>query len=213
MKYVVLFFISFLIGIGAMIFILNSRSFQPSKPSLSPSIKPSPFLLEKAPSKSLRGKIVSMSGDIGWQSRVATEPAALKEPRILQQGEELVTGDDGEATVEFSTVSMTVAPETKISFIQTLPESIVLSQPEGIVTYANEEGKNFSMKSMHLLVQLNEGVIDVSVDKETHFITIDVQKGSITTAFNDLEYKSTVETTEEGQRFVFNDDERVSSIE
>ena len=85
MKKPVIFVLYFCLGIflifafRIIIQIINSQQLQSPLATLS-------FSLETAPSESLRGTIVSLSGDVGWQSRISTQAAQITKSMQIQQG-------------------------------------------------------------------------------------------------------------------------------
>src|SRR5579863_6283243 len=84
------------------------------------------FSLTNAPVNSLKGNIITMSGMVTWLSRVAKNPVQLSVSRMIQQGEELGTGKDGNATVVIQNNStLTLLPNSDVNFIQLLSEDLV----------------------------------------------------------------------------------------
>src|SRR5260370_25910131 len=68
------------------------------------------FSLKKAPSESLVGHIASMSGEVLWESRIATQSSPLSAPQAIQQGEEVDTGKDGLGSISFyNTLTFTLS--------------------------------------------------------------------------------------------------------
>ncbi len=172
----------------------------------------SSFSLEEAPNKSLRGKLAKIAGDVKIQTRKATEPAALSSETEIQQGEVLVTGEDGSLTVEFKNgARLRVSAESNVDFAQTLPEHIVIVQKEGNVRYQSAKNSVMSVRSMHLLADIAAGS-DVTIEKDAELLNFTVKKGSVKMAFNDLENITTKIIVAEGETYVFNDDTREGEI-
>lgn len=209
MKIPVLLILCVLIGTVVSFIYLKVTSPQANKDLISPKINSSKFSLEKAPTESLRANVSSMSGKTKWQSRIATEPGELTTPVSLQQGEKVVTGDDGNISFEFSqTTKIALLPKTELELIQTLPKAIVFKQNKGQAEYQKIDSNPLSVRSFHLLIKQNDGDMVVSIDDKKPLININVLKGSITLAFNDLQNQSNVVSVNQGQEYIFNDETR-----
>lgn len=207
MKGFIVFSLYFLFGIF-LIFSFKKVDQVLNSQQLKTPLATSPFSLNVAPSESLRGTIVSLSGDIGWQSRVATEPARIAKPMQIQQGEEIKTLETGEATVVFSNiVNLTIHPKTEISFIQTLPTNILIGQNSGTTEYTKLNTNPLSVKSLDLLTKINQGSIVVSVSEDDEpYIIIDVKSGSVTVGYNDIDYITQVLDVASGNQVLFQTD-------
>jgi len=179
-----------------------------------PKNKKLAFSIDAAPKNSIKGKIESLSGKVKWESRTATAPSEIIKSVIIQQGETLETGEDGNATIIFPEIlTINLSSQSKLSITQTLPTNFVFDQSNGSITYEKNGQTPISIRSLHLLTAMNSGKIILTIDKETAEITISVKKGSATAAFNDLENLSNVVNIKEGEKFVFNDDTREASME
>lgn len=166
------------------------------------------FSIEDAPSETLRGEITTLSGEVFWQSRIATQAAPLKKPRTIQQGEELRTGKDGTVSLSFANgPTLTLFPNTHINVIQTLPNSIVLLQDEGSVTY--QIAKSVSVLNLDLLTVMKEGEMTITIGPEGEDVQTKILKGQATIAHNDAEKVTTVTPISAGQTFIF---DQVASV-
>jgi hypothetical protein len=172
------------------------------------------FSLENAPTDSLQGTIATLSGTVQWQSRVATEPAQIKEPRTIQQGEELRTGKDGTVSVQIHEGPLlTLLPNSHVNFIQTLPSSIVITQDQGTVTYHDSATNSLSVETLSLLTAMKSGMMTVSVNKTLDTAAITVTSGAATEAYNDSNNTSNVIPVAAGHAFLFNDDTLQGTLE
>lgn len=173
----------------------------------------SQFSLENAPSESLKGKIISMTGKVNWESRIATEEAELSKDTTLQQGEQIDTKEDGNITVQFGDkASVIISPKTQIDIIQTLKEDVVFSQASGSAVYKKTGDYPVSVRVKHILVE-NGGQVSVSMDEvNPSLITISADSGSSTLAFNDQDYMSNKVILTERQKYLFNDDTRQGDL-
>lgn len=208
MKNLLLFIISILIGgivaVGYYRFIVDKKSI------LSPisQNKESAFSIANPPKQSITGKIISMTGMVEWESRVATQPAQIVKPVPIQQGENLITKDDGNVSVTFDNIgNIKLLPKTEVDFVQTLPLNFVVNQKSGTAVYTKTGTVPFSIRSLHLLVTIT-GEIKLAIDEEEPTITINVNEGKATIAYNDLQNISHVLTIDQGESFVFDDQNR-----
>ncbi|MCX6816844.1 MAG: hypothetical protein NTZ93_03195 [Candidatus Beckwithbacteria bacterium] len=170
--------------------------------------KTSNFSLEKAPTESLKGKIVTMTGEISWQSRTATEAARIFSPSEIQQGEKLITGEKSNLALVFTEAcSVTLSEKTEMEIVQTLPANIVFSQTNGTGEYVKTGGYPVTIRVMNLLAE-EDGDMIVSIDPKKPIISLTLRSGKATAAFNDLNYVSHEMTVVAGQTFIFNYDTR-----
>lgn len=206
----------FLVSVGmGIIIIAGVYLFVPKveqKKLLSPAVF-SVESIERPPEQSLKGKIISLSGEVGWQSRVATESAKIISPQPIQQGEMLQTGDDGNILVQFDEVGkLAIFPKTKIDFVQTLPLNFVTVQNTGSVKYQKMGLVPISVRALHLLIDQSEGEMEVNINKDEGLVIVDVIKGKVTAAYNDLDYLSHVSEVKQSESLLFNDQKRVIKI-
>ncbi len=212
MKNISLFLLFLILGtaisIGYILLNSNTVSKKTSDVKLQTSNIDS-FNIADAPKNTLRGKITTLSGDVKWQSRIATEAATINEPITVQQGEDLETGNNGILQLEFEkTAKISISPKSHLSIVQTLPADLVFDQPTGVVDYIKTGTSPLSVRSYSLLVTINDGETNISTDKDKLLITIDVKKGDDIAAFNDLENISNVIPIQEGNVYVFSDERR-----
>jgi len=215
MKKIILFLVPFLITIIAVVgyFKLTQRISAISIPNLpkvsfSDLVKFSRFSLEKAPSQSLVGTITSMSGEVEYESRIATEAAKINSPVQVQQGESLKTGLDGKLVLSFDKVAeIDISSDTLVGIVQTLPADMVFSQNSGTAEYKKLADTPVTIRSLHLLIE-NNGDVTVSIDKIKPIITVTVNSGTATFAYNNIDNISRVLTLESGKKLTFNDDTR-----
>lgn len=215
MKSFLLFSLSLILGTGVAIFILTQTTTRHvSKPKKDMTPLSSKFSLKNAPSLSLRGTISALSGDVFWQSRTATEAATITSLPYLQQGEELITSTSGKVTVHLANnCIIRLQPRTHLNFVQTLPQSMVIELKKGDVTVTKNCSSPFSLKSLHLLTQINQGESTFSLDDEEGIVSVEVHEGNITVAFNDSDNVSNILDVEAGQTLIFDDENHKADIE
>jgi len=148
----------------------------------------------------------TFSGIIKWQSRIATQAAQISSPVPIQQGEQLETGDNGKATIEFPNVSLiNISPDSQINFAQTLPVNLVMVQNKGMVEYQKLGENEISVRVLHLLIEQVAGDMTISIDKDQPWVIVYIKKGMVKIAYNDSQNISQEVTVNEGQQLSFND--------
>lgn len=174
------------------------------------------FSIVSAPSQSIRGIITKLSGDVLWQSRIATGDALLiSRPQTIQQGEEIDTGASGTVVVEFpKLVTITESPRTAVEIIQTLPANIVFHQKDGNSIYdVATSSVPVTIRTFDMISNLSQGKYTVSVNKTTDEVTVTSSKGSATVAYTDLKNITKVIPISDGQTLMFNNDTKKAVIE
>lgn len=205
-------FLAILLGFGAMYGYFTLTQTQQQKTQTTNKTTESKFSLAEAPSDTMDGKIISLSGETKWESRSATEPAILKQPVVLKQGEEVITGPSGSMAVQFPKgTNINISANSDVSFIQTFPQSMVIAQKSGYVTYLKSETSPLFIRSNSLLLELQKGSITVSMTD--NFTTVTVLSGSITAAYNNIDTKSIVSSVTAGERFIYDNITKDGTIE
>lgn len=207
--------------VGAVLMIGVMQFFKPSenKAVVSETVSPIPtptfyFDPEKPPKDSLVGNILTLNGEVKWKGRVATESAVIKEVQKIQQGEELETGKNSKVVVEFpKVIKLSILPESKLEFGQTLPINLVFVQKLGAVEYQNMSQNDISIKAKRLLIdQEQPGDFLVAMDEEEDEITLNVRKGLTKVAYNNDDLVTQVVEVKEGERFIFDNENRDGQI-
>jgi len=212
-KFLTIFFLFLLIGIGIA---LGYSFWKKQKVTVVIPVSPKEerFSIEPPPKESKTGTVSTMSGQILWESRIATAPAEIKELKQVQQGEVLETGKDGQTVVIFSdSVSITLSPESKIEFIQTLPVNFVFKQTKGEVSYLKKGIIPLSIRSLHLLMTFSDGEYVLNTDSDNHTLELTVKKGLVKAAYNTVLYETQGVEIKEGEKYIFNDDTRIGEIQ
>lgn len=214
MKTLIFFISSLLLGIAIM-FTFKIGIRQTTK-VISPNPKNFSFSLRNAPSETIKGKITSLTGDIGWQSRVATEPAKIKIPQDLQQGEGIVTEKNGKAVIQFgSYFASNLAANTSLEFIQTLPSQFVIKQNKGKAEYVKIDTTPLTIRSFGLLLNIDlDSDVVLTTNEKLGVVTAAVKKGTITASYYDSQNETTnILTINEGYQYVFDDGAEEGSVE
>ncbi len=213
MKAVLLFILFFLIGLtvvlGYRYWNQPQNIFSNAKPDLTTK-----FSLEKAPSESLQGNIATISGTVTWLSRTAAKPIKLTSLRTIQQGEDLTTGSNGIAVIRIKNdSSLFLFPNTHVSIIQLLPQNFVFVQNKGAVRYENTIQVPISIRSFDLVTIINKGIVMLSVDPKKLTATVSVEKGIVNEGYEDLQNTSNVVTANAGQTFLYDETNKVGTIQ
>jgi hypothetical protein len=212
MKNLSLLIVGLLVGVLAVsgFTIFKIQKSEPEK--VAAKIQPAyEFSIEAAPTESIKGTIMKRQGEILWESRIATEPAALTENVLIKQGERLVTGDNGTVTVDFPKVGLiSLNEDADLSFIQALPVDFVVQQKKGLVKYEIQGDVPLSIRIRSGLVTKASGTIEITVTEDDSLIYISPVEGTATIGFNDLDFVSQVFTLREGETYEYNSDERTA---
>jgi hypothetical protein len=210
MKNILLFLSTLVLGIALMGGLFFTKSLN-NKPQLAN--KPISFSIKTPPSESVNGKITSFSQELSLQERGATDASKLESPESIKQGERIVTDNKGNAVIEFDKIlTLKVSSNTDLDIIQTLPQNFVFAQNEGTVLYEKLGNIPVSIRALHLLIDQGSGNVKVNIDKENGKVTVDILKGTVTLAFNNLELKSILLTVSEGKKIIFDDSKRKTEI-
>lgn len=214
MKQVIVGILCVILGAAGAIGIFFAKNHSVPEPIITigkkePRFEPTKFSLDQAPSDSIKGQITNMTGEIWWQSRTATEPAQLLDKIPIQQGEILMASESGNLTIEFApAVTVTLFPDTKMEVIQTLPLNLVFNQTKGVGQYQKTGDSPVSIRSLNLIVNLENGLINIDVDEETEEIILGLKTGSAKVGYNSPEFDSKVWKLEPGDVFSYDSSER-----
>lgn len=168
----------------------------------SPDIKAIIFSLANPPSESLDGQILTMSGEVSWQSRISTESAKILVSQTVRQGEALSTGPDGNVLfIIGNAVQVEMSNDSVIDVIQTLPANILFKQSKGTVMYKRTGIFPVSARVLNLLAD-TEGSMEISIDNQV--VTLNVISGTSTVAYNDRNMINRQIKLSTGSTYVFN---------
>jgi hypothetical protein len=213
MKNFVLFILFFLIGIVSVIGYYSINGAKSNYITKQAVKKLLDFNIATAPKETLKGTIVSLTGSVKWESRIATAPAQLTKTISIQQGESVLTENDGAVTINFSDAGLVnISAKSQVDIIQTLPTNIVFNQKKGSVTYQKTSQIPLAIRSLHLLTMIDNGQIRLIIDEENSTILVTVISGQATIAFNDLQYLSHIINLNKGQEYLFDDINHEGSV-
>ncbi len=212
MKDLRMLIIGFLVGVAAVSgFTIFKTQEQPPETVVKERRPTSSFSIEPAPSESIKGTITDRRGELLWESRVATEPAALSDNVLIQQGERLVTKDNSSVRIDFPRLgSISLNENADLSFIQTLPVNFVVNQTKGFVEYKIAGDVPLSIRIRSAILTKDNGNIEVTVTEGDSLIRISPLTGTATIGFNDLEYVSRVFELREGETYEYDSDQRTA---
>jgi hypothetical protein len=212
-KNLYLFFIFLFIGIGIA---FGYSVWKKEKVTIVQKISPQEekFSIESPPKQSQKGVVASMSGQILWQSRIAAEPAEIKDLKQVQQAELLATGKESNISINFKdVVTITLSSESEIEFVQTLPINFVFRQNKGEINYLKKGMIPLSIRSFHLLMTFSDGEYLLNTNFDDHTLELTVKKGLVKAAYNNIQYETQTADIKEGEKFIFEDDSRTGKIE
>lgn len=213
MKQFIIFILS--LGVGVGLFLGYQKYLYQPKPIVAPKkviMKPYTFQLDKAPTDALAGSLSSFSGDVYYQSRVASEPAHITTPIQLQQGEKVVTGE-GTAEIQFPPIiEATMSANSELEFIQTIPTAPVFLQSQGSISYTKTGTTLPSIRTMRLVSIINDGMSTFTVDTDNSIVAIEVVSGSVTVGFNDSDNITNQLTINQDQQYLFDNELRQGRI-
>jgi hypothetical protein len=217
MKYILLVSAFFFIGILAVMgyYFYNKETKRQNTDTFHSPIpeKTDNFSIANAPSKTKKGIITSLSGDVLWESRTATQPATLSNPREILQGEKLITQKSGDILLRFDEIgTIHIFPDSDLSIVQTLPTHNVFEQTYGTIAYTNTQNTSLSVRILHMLITATEATMTIEVKEETHEIIISMEKGNAKLAFNDINNTSTIVNLTQDDQYIYNDDDRTGVI-
>ncbi len=193
------------IGVYIAAFFTSLGLFQvngvPSK-SVRPSFDSSVFITP--PPDSLSFSIIQSSGSATIKERLATRSAELGLRNFVYQGEEIQT--DATSSVRLileSFLGIDVGKDSDISFVQVLSDNCVVVQKKGIVRYMSTGIMPLSIRSYPVIVRIDTGNLEISIDPDTSNIRFTQMSGSSTLAYNDQTFTSRVRYVNAGETFDF----------
>ncbi|MCR4330005.1 MAG: hypothetical protein NUV65_05695 [Candidatus Roizmanbacteria bacterium] len=218
MKNVLLFFLALVIGISGYWFSIQYVQSTIKTPSTLPRSIPTEIIsysIKNPPSEALMGTMSSLIGEIQIETRDATEPAKLKNAQSVMQGERVLSAEKGSVRITYGIdTTILLDNDTDVSFTQTLPISIVITQNKGTVTYSqNTDTFPLSVRVRNLLVRLVSGSVTISLEDSDPLIRVVVHGGSVKIAYNNNSFESQVNTLSKGDTMIFDSDARNATIE
>lgn len=211
MKKVLLFAGFFGLGIIVAILYFLVRANNPIRViTPKPLIPPTAYSDAYAPKESVKGQIATMSGEVWWISRVASQLTPYATPSAVQQGETYATSDNGFMEINFPDYgSVNLTSKSEVGIDQTLPVDFVFDQASGSATFTSLGKSPFSIRSLHLLTTIASGSATINLDHKRHLINLKVIYGSVRLVYNDTDFVSQVLEIPQGKSFRFDDDNRL----
>jgi hypothetical protein len=198
-----------IIGLGWYFF-----TAQPSSVSLQNDfLSQTNFSIAEAPANSLRAKARTVTGLVKWENREAGGVKILRQNQEIQQGEKIITGDDGFAEINFDGVAVKIASQSSVAFIQTLPVNFVFDQASGSAFYRTLGKIPISVRSFNLISLMDKGAVEFTVNNNLGLITVRVREGKIKLGFNDVDYVSQVLELKQGQLYIFDTAKKTGKIQ
>lgn len=181
-------------------------------------IKETPFPAQRftfasqPPSDALRGKIVLAEGLVEKKARDKEEPEESGVDEEIIQGEDLATGEESQAVVEFfNLVRIGLASNTKISLISLIPAQFLIHLPFGSLDYQlHHNNGSISIRCLHTLLAIDSGEGKVEV-KEGE-IVIEIFSGQARLALVDLDNHTQLWEVKGGEKIFVDDLQRTVQI-
>jgi len=218
LKNILLFLLACGIGIG--IYWFYTQSTQKTQPPITQILKENPtipisYAVKNPPSDTLMGTMSDLTGEIKLEARDATEPAKLTNKQPVMQGERIVTAEKSSVRITFGAdTTILLDKNTDVSFTQTLPISIVITQNNGTVTYSQDTDRfPLSVRVRNLLVRLQSGNVAITLEDGDPRISVSVIDGSAKTAYNNAQFESQVNTLSKGDVMIFDSDARDATVD
>lgn len=219
LKYLLMFLIPFVLVTASVVIyfkikggLLNYGANNLPSFTIKDVVKFSRFSMEKAPSESLVGKITELNESVTYESRNATDSAAVNTTQAVQQGEKYVTNETGSFKINFENFAeIKVENSTVLDVIQTLPAALVFNLPQGQAMFSKLSSYPVTIRAGRMLVE-NEGVISVVHNKEDSEITISIIKGTAAIAYNNINFDTQFIKLTEGQVLIFDNNKRNSVV-
>lgn len=218
MMRLLLFIVFIAVGVGVIYALTKNNSQQqqllPIKAAIPQKQLQQEFSIEPAPSETKEGRITSFSGNVLFESRIATQPARLTQNRPVKQAEKIRTENESTASIAFDNIgTINIEQNSEVSFIQTRPSEFVLVQPEGTVIYKVNGETPFSIRALHLLISIPKGEGTVSFDEENGTVHITITDGTASVAYIDLENNTIVKDLPTDSTYIYTIETREGETE
>lgn len=172
----------FILGFGVSVMFFKFQTNTTPSPSVEPDVQPTPIVLIP-PSQALKGTITSISVPverIPWDSTAHIPATATA---IIYQGDEIIAGNGGSASIVIpSVMSMNIGETADVIFSNLLSEKITIRQKSGLVEYNNESViYPLSLRATGALLELSTGSAKIAIDGIA--VRISMQTGSGTLGY------------------------------
>lgn len=212
--YFILFFI-YLVGVG-IVLVNKPQEKKQLELSSYPAATITPMVDSKIfqfdpPSQALVGTLNITSRTVEKYARFADDWEEIASPSSILQDEKIQTDKSGNAEVEFTNqLSLSINPDSEIYFANLLPDSFLVEQSKGEVTYTVE--KPISIKSVDTLTSFGQGKLILEIDPDNGFIYLNIASGSGKFSFIDNDNQTQVYEIEKGDRVTYNPENTTISI-
>lgn len=204
--YFILFFI-YLVGVG-IVLVNKPQEKKQLELSSYPAATITPMTDNKTfqfdpPSQALVGTLNITSRTVEKYARFADDWEEIASPSSILQEEKIQTDKSGKAEVGFpNQLKIIINPSSEIYFTNLLPDSFLLEQSKGEVTYIVE--KPISIKSIDTLTSFGQGKLMLEIDPDNGFIYLNIASGSGKFSFIDNDNQTRIFEIEKGNRVTYN---------
>lgn len=159
----------------------------------------------KPPIAAIDAKIIQINGNVKKEGRNDTKFNLIKKPTTLVEGDSVAT-ENGSSEILFKNiVTLKLASNAEIDYLNGLPNALVLRQPNGIINYTILNNiKPFSIRSLGLLIQFDKKAnATINTNSEKGFVMVSLNSGEITLAYSDNKNNTQVKILKNPQTVIF----------
>lgn len=205
-KFVFYFVLVFIYLVGVGIVLINKPKEEVKKISENVAITPvlnTITFKSDPPALALSGALTVVTDSVKKYARFADDWEEIASPSSILQEEKIQTDESGKAEVGFpNQLKIIINPYSEVYFANLLPDSFLVEQSKGEVTYTVE--KPISIKSVDTLTSFGQGKLILEVDPDNGFIYLNIASGSGKFSFIDNDNQTQVYEIEEGDRVTYN---------
>lgn len=129
------------------------------------------------PQQARQVEILSVKGDVVFEARGSDEEIEASAGVIIEQGGKIRTGSDGLLKARLPGAEIALGKNSEVGFINLLPQTLLLEQPVGQVTYTLADEMTLTVRALDSLTLL-QGKARLRVAPEDHEVEISVIEGS-----------------------------------
>lgn len=168
----------------------------------------------QVPEKAVSGQLVNLKDTVRKLPREGKEFVSIKENEKILVGEKLVTSKNSQVQVLFSDLAtISLGSNSEIAFVSLIPESFLINQLTGRVTYeAKDDQHPISVRSLNLLLMLEKGNVLVITDAAKGETNIFSSTGQGKIAVVDLDNNTNIWQIKEGVNMIVDNNERTVKI-
>lgn len=166
------------------------------------------------PKRALTGRIKEVIGDVEKQTRNTEEVVEAENDMLIQEGEQLITHEKSTVVLSLGDdFIISLLPETTLAFSSTDPTHFLFKQDKGTASYQSSQiNPSFSVRSLHALLQTNQGKTTVTTQPTEQQMTAVILEGNGVIGYIDAENNTQIREISAGQTLIYTDAERELQI-